>query len=152
MATPNTTFVSGAILTATQQNNLAWGQVGLATKTTDQTFTTRADMAGLTATFTAVANRVYEVTVFANLFAGSGSAADAGIYITDGTTDYAESIGSIPIGAQQTRTFTTQITGLTAGSKTIKVAAAAGAGITMYGTGIRASIASKMIIKDIGAA
>jgi hypothetical protein len=150
MATPNTTFVSGAILTATQQNNLAWGQVGTATKTSDQTFTSRTDMAGLTATFTAVANRVYQVTVFANMFSTGG--ADIGVYITDGTTDYAESIGTVPAGHQQTRTFTTQITGLTAGSKTIKVQAGASASSIMYGTGIRASIASKMIIADIGAA
>jgi hypothetical protein len=151
MATPNTTFVSGAILTATQQNNLAWGQVGTATKSTDQNVTTKADLAGLSVTFTAVANRVYEVSVTQNIFANVG-VSNADLFVTDGTTDFAESLGTIPLNHYETRTIVTAITGLTAGTKTIKVQAQATASTVFYGTGIRASIAGRMIIKDIGAA
>lgn len=151
MATPNTTFVSGAILTATQQNNLAWGSVGTALKSTDQTFTTRADMAGLSITFTAVANRIYQVTFVGNIFATAG--ADVTLYLTDGTTDFHESLGSILTTAPyETRSFVVSLTTLTAGTKTLKIAGAANTSTIMYGTGIRASIGAKMAVNDIGAA
>jgi len=151
MATPNTTFVSGAILTATQQNNLAWGQLGTGLKSTDQVFTTRADLAGLSVSFTAVVNRVYQVTFVSNLFCAAGS--DVTLYLTDGTTDFHESLGSIlATSPYQTRAFTVSISGLTAGTKTIKMAGASGSSCTMYGTTIRASIGAKMTVIDIGAA
>jgi hypothetical protein len=147
----NTTFVSGAILTASQMNNLPWGQVGLATKTTDQAVTTKDDLAGLSVTFTAVAGRVYEASLSINIFANTGLT-DASVFITDGTTDYMESLGSVALNQYQTRTLVVQITGLTAGSKTIKAQASSSVSAQFYGTGIRASIAGKMIVKDIGAA
>jgi len=150
MATPNTTFVSGAILTATQQNNLAWGTVGNATKSADQNVTTLADVSGLSVAFTAVASRVYLVTVMLNLYSAAG--ASCGVYLTDGTTTFQESIGTIAAGYQQTRSFSTYVTGLTAGSKTLKIQADASASTTIYGTSIRASLAAKMTVIDIGAA
>ena len=63
--TPNTDFVSGAILTAQQQNNFPRGVMALATSTTTYTLTTSAAIAtGMTVTFTAVANRNYRVTYY----------------------------------------------------------------------------------------
>lgn len=151
MATPNTTFTSGQILTATQQNNLAWGQVGTATKTTDQAVTTRADLAGLSVTFTAVANRVYEVSVQQNIFANTGIAG-ADLFVTDGTTDFFESLGTIPLNHYETRCIVVAITGLAAGTKTIKVQGASTTSAIFYGAAIRASIAGRITVKDIGAA
>ena len=146
----NTTFVSGAVLTAAQMNNLPWGQVGLATKTTDQNVTTKADLAGLSVTFTAVAGRVYEVSFTSTILANIAST-DVLVYITDGTTTYSESFGTVVLNAYQTRCVVVQVTGLTAGSKTIKVQGEAASSVIFYGTGIRASLAGKMIVKDIGA-
>jgi len=62
---PNTTFVSGAILTAAQQNAFGFGIVGRAVSSTDYTLTTSSVIAtGMTVTFTAIANRFYKVTYF----------------------------------------------------------------------------------------
>jgi hypothetical protein len=63
--TPNTDFSSGAILTAQQQNNFPRGIMAYAESSTNYTLTTSAAVAtGMTATFTAVANRYYKVTYF----------------------------------------------------------------------------------------
>jgi hypothetical protein len=60
---PNVTFVSGAVLTAAQQNAFGFGAVALATSTTNYALTTSTAIAtGMTATFTAIANRNYKVT------------------------------------------------------------------------------------------
>jgi len=60
---PNTTFVSGAILTAAQQNAFGFGAVALATSTTNYALTTSNVIAtGMTVTFTAIASRNYKVT------------------------------------------------------------------------------------------
>jgi len=62
---PNTTFVSGAILTAAQQNAFGFGNVALASSTASYTLTTSTVIAtGMTATFTAIANRNYKVTYY----------------------------------------------------------------------------------------
>ena len=151
MATNNTTFVSGSILTATQVNNLAWGHIATATKTTDQTFTALTDMAGLSITFTPVVNRIYEMSFTGNLQSSGGT--DCAVYLTDGTTNYYESLGSILASAPfQSRAFTVTVSGLTAVSKTFKIQAAAAGTAALYGTGARASIAARLVITDIGAA
>jgi hypothetical protein len=64
--TPNTTFVSGAILTAAQQNNFPRGlMTAVVTSSTAYTLTTSVAVAtGMTVTWTAVANRIYKVTYF----------------------------------------------------------------------------------------
>jgi hypothetical protein len=60
---PNTNFTSGQILTAQQQNNFPRGVMGYAISTANTSVTaTEADVTGMTATFTAVANRLYKAT------------------------------------------------------------------------------------------
>ena len=60
---PNTTFVSGAVLTAAQQNAFGFGACAMATSTTQYILTTSTAVAtGMTVTFTAIANRNYKVT------------------------------------------------------------------------------------------
>ena len=62
---PNTTFVSGAILTAAQQNAFGFGVVALASSTTNYTLTTSVVQAtGMTVTFTAIANRNYKMSYY----------------------------------------------------------------------------------------
>jgi len=60
---PNVDFVSGAILTASQQNKFGRGIVGIAQMSSNYTLTTSA-VALTSVTFTAVANRYYRVTYF----------------------------------------------------------------------------------------
>jgi hypothetical protein len=60
---PNTTFVSGAVLTAAQMNALPFGIVGLATVSSTYAPTSVAsDFASVT--FTAIANRYYKYSLF----------------------------------------------------------------------------------------
>ena len=60
---PNVDFVSGAILTAAQQNQFPRGIVALGTATANDTFT--AEEIEVTSTsFTAVANRYYKITYY----------------------------------------------------------------------------------------
>ena len=60
---PNTTFVSGAILTAAQMNALPWGIVAQASNTAANNSITSTETVQITAsTFTAVANRYYRIT------------------------------------------------------------------------------------------
>ena len=62
---PNTTFVAGAIYTASQANRLPFGVCASSSSTTDYTLTTTLTIAtGMTATFTAIANRLYKVTYY----------------------------------------------------------------------------------------
>jgi hypothetical protein len=59
---PNVDFVSGAILTASQQNAFGRGIVALGTKTaTDATVTTE-EIQITSSSFTAIANRYYKIT------------------------------------------------------------------------------------------
>ena len=60
---PNTDFSAGAIYTAQQANNFPRGVMGYAISTANMALTTSdADITGMTATFTAVANRLYRAT------------------------------------------------------------------------------------------
>jgi hypothetical protein len=60
---PNTTFVSGAVLTAAQMNALPFGIVAQASSTTSNNSITSTEAVTITAsTFTAIANRYYRIT------------------------------------------------------------------------------------------
>lgn len=62
---PNTDFTAGAILTASQQNRFPRGIVALTTATsTSATFTTTEVVTITGSSFTAVANRYYEITYY----------------------------------------------------------------------------------------
>jgi hypothetical protein len=73
--TVNTTFSSGAVLTAAQMNNLPWGYVGLQTLTTafatTATHTTFQDN-GMTLTITEVSGRQYKITARVNPYPSGG--------------------------------------------------------------------------------
>ena len=59
---PNVDFVSGAVLTATQQNQFPRGIVAIGTVTTAQGITSTEAVTVTSSAFTAVANRYYKVT------------------------------------------------------------------------------------------
>jgi len=60
---PNTTFTAGAIFTANQANAYPFGVCALASSSANYTLTTSAAIAtGMTATFTAITNRLYRIT------------------------------------------------------------------------------------------
>jgi hypothetical protein len=69
---PNTTFSSGAILTAAQMNALPFGIVAYSQSIVNETFT--VEEVTLSVTFTAIANRYYEITYFEpKVFTSAGS-------------------------------------------------------------------------------
>lgn len=61
MPNPNTDFSSGAVLTAAQQNRFPRGVMALTTSTSN--VIAFGVLAGLSTTFTAVANRLYKVSL-----------------------------------------------------------------------------------------
>jgi hypothetical protein len=147
----NTTFTSGAILTAAQMNNLPWGVVGYATKTTTQTaITTEADLSGLSITWTATAGRVYKFTAHINLTCALGG--DYTLFINDGSNNIIEAIGKSATSDRQSNNLEVYVTGITAGSKTYKLRFTAANDTTVFGSSTRASIASQFFIEDVGAA
>ena len=90
----NTTFTSGAVLTAQQMNNLPWGIVdataggtsgrGFVSRTTSQTLTTsEADITSMTVTWTAVTGRLYRLS-FSMRVVNGGTVQNAFIRISTG--------------------------------------------------------------------
>ena len=149
--TPNTDFTSGQILTAQQQNNFPRGVMGRAIATSSMSFNsaTPTDFTGLSATFTAVANRYYKVSF--NIGVMTGTAGNRlVINIQDGATILSQfyiectALGS-PIVGYYTGTFT-------AGSKTLKLVGYRETGanvISCYGA---ADSPQQFTIEDIGTA
>ncbi len=158
----NTTFVSGAILTAAQMNALPWGIVdataggtssrGFVNRTSgDITMTTtRADLTSLTVTFTPVTGRLYRAC-FGAYISNVGTAQTISIQITDGSNAIKQT-GQIVLGATQSGTMaiSTILTGLS-GSTTLKVR---GQCLTASGAVVAASAgnegAAVFSVEDIG--
>ena len=147
----NTTFTSGAILTAAQMNNLPWGIAGSSTLATTNNFTTIED-SGLTVTWTAVSSRQYKISFRA--VNEQSIAAQVFYYITDSANVELQRSQFTTTANDQQTTISSYalVTGLS-GSVTykVRVACTAGTGI-VYGTNTNAGIAARMLVEDIGAA
>jgi hypothetical protein len=89
--TPNTTFTSGAILTAAQMNRLPWGIVGYDQRTSNQTgiggVTDILDTGGgsLSVVWTATSSRYYRTTLYVPYGEQQVAASFPSILITDGS-------------------------------------------------------------------
>jgi hypothetical protein len=153
MATPNTTFVSGAVLTATQVNNLAWGMIDTKTLATTQSVgTTEVDLTGMSITWTAVANRIYKFSGTINITSTLGSVVNK-VFLNDGTSNIKEA--NLTINPNGFITFVWFVTGITAGSKTYKLRAVTDNNSTQptyTGTSTSAARASQFMLEDAGAA
>ena len=61
----NTTFTTGAVLTAAQMNNLPWGVAAKAQNTSDFTLSSSSQaIPNTTVTWTAVSTRLYKITAY----------------------------------------------------------------------------------------
>lgn len=131
MASPNTTFVAGNILTAAQMNNLPFGLIARISTTPAQTVTTVADMTGVSITWTPPSSsRVYLIIANLELFnQNSGSLAD--LQIADGSNVSKQTNSLyIPLAGTQTMVmFSVVETGLS-GSTTRKIRFGRGFGNT----------------------
>jgi hypothetical protein len=80
---PNDAFVAGQVLTAQECNNFPFGVVGLVERTTGSLTVTTAvgDLTGMSISFTALANRLYKLSV---LCTGQKLTAQGwtGVYVT----------------------------------------------------------------------
>ena len=145
---PNTTFVSGAVLTAAQMNAFGFGIENLAIVSSNYAPTsTPSDFASLT--FTAIANRYYKYSVFV-----PGADSDASRTLTISLTDSANV--AVNAAAQTLRgpglldiiSFTT-IRTETAGSLTRKIRMSTNAGNASM---CNATSIGYFLIEDIGPA
>ena len=119
---PNVDFVSGAILTAAQQNQFPRGIMAYSTISTVGLTTTLADI-GLSVTFTAVADRYYKYT-FYGYAANSTSACTMETYITDSSNNIKGSLNLYVAGSgQYSFQHLVYVSTETAGSVTRKVRA-----------------------------
>ena len=150
--TPNTTFVSGAILTAAQQNNFPRGIMGYAISTANSSCgTSSTDITGMSITFTAVANRLYRAT-----FSGFGQqSANSRLFLelTDGSnTVFNSSVVGITSAGANAYFLTTAsyLFTASAGSVTRKMRAAVDSG-TINFLGVPADGRTySFTIEDIG--
>ena len=134
----NTTFVSGAILTAAQMNALPWGIVdATAGGTSGRGFknssagnfsltSTLTDVTGMTVTFTPVTGRIYRATFSARAVNGNVAAQTVVTKITDGSNVVKNSTETFISGSNNAIVYISAIlTGLS-GSTTLKVRANVG--------------------------
>lgn len=144
----NTTFTS-SVLTSGQMNNLPFGIVGVATSTTSTlNISTVTDLAGLTLTFTAIANRQYMATLMVQPYGTAGNSGDT-FFNLDGTDRVTVRQGFAATNVIQTQMgqyfFTT-----TAGSHTLKLrmVKSTANNVNNYGD---ANFVSTLAIYDLGA-
>jgi len=150
---PNTTFTSGAILTAAQMNRLPWGIVGYAERTSTVTVNTgTSDITGCSITFTANATRYYRITGATLMNSNHGAANDIDFRIAvDGTAQrtFANTLFANPGPGDRMQFCVSYITTLTAGSRTIKLQGtfASGGSNTFDASSTNPSF---ILIEDIG--
>ena len=147
---PNTTFTSGQILTAAQQNAFGFSTMQLQTKTTsDSPITTIATQITLS-NFTAIANRNYKITYVEPVLFCSSGLGEATMTIKNGATTIAESIAAVStsVSGQGNQIF---ITTFTAGTVSLT------ASLTYGGVGVLTASRSAtrqafLLVEDIGPA
>jgi hypothetical protein len=127
------------------------GYVGLTTLAT--TFTTTSgsavDVTGLSVTFTAEAGRRYKISLFYTSV-NSGTNSNQ-IFIAKGATALAETFTPNIASTVGGQTFA--VDSPTAGSVTYKAQVCTSAGTaTIFGVSTRASIATRLLVEDIGLA
>jgi len=151
---PNTTFVSGAVLTAAQQNAFGFGVVAYQSATSNTTTTTEAVVITSTS-FTAIANRYYKITYVEPEIKSSVATTYLQVRIRKGTTTAGTVVGGAVV---MNSTFPPQfgsvtcvaITTLTAGAQQLCATAESGSGTA---TLVRSATAPAFIlVEDIGPA
>lgn len=132
--------------------NMPWGVVGYIKRTAGSYVATTsfADVTGISVSFTAVANRAYRVT-YSALVGKTTSGGTAEFQITDGAnTKQYEMFEQMALNDYTIVTISAVVTGLAAGSQTLKVRAKTSvATTTVFAT---TDYPSSFIVEDIGPA
>jgi hypothetical protein len=145
----NTTFSTGAVLTAAQMNNLPWGVAGYVKRTSGNftANTTTTDVTGLTVSWTAVSGRLYQVDFSVQTRKLGGTGFIEFIVANSANTVIYDFFDSVADNDYQSFSFSGVLTGLS-GAQTIKIRALTGAGTaTVYSS---SGNPSSLIVKDIG--
>jgi hypothetical protein len=149
--TPNTTFTSGQILTAQQQNNLPFGVMGYASRTAGNITltTTQTDLTGMSITFTAIAGRLYKCSWIATGQNTSGAVSWAAIYLMNGATQLEWNISTSQSLSYWTLSASFVVSGLSAGTQTLKLQGASQVtSNTLFAT--TGGLPLQFVIEDIG--
>jgi hypothetical protein len=148
----NTTFTTGAVLTAAQMNNLPWGVVGTAFRNAGDVTVTNAqtDITGMSVTFTAVAGRLYRASWSCSAKKETAAGWTQITFADSANILYGISIAYGVGGGFINLSGVSLISGLTAGSKTFKLR-----GIAENNTSTvlaNGNAPCQLIIEDMGAA
>ena len=149
--TPNTTFVSGNVLTANQMNRLPWGVMAYASATANQTgIAAAADVTGLSVTFTANSTRIYVTSVYIGYAEQLAAAAYPEVRIVDGSNvEKARATKYLTAGVGDGFWVRVVETGLS-GSVTRKARAQTSSGSLTITAG--ATYPNQILVEDIGEA
>ena len=159
--TSNSTFTSGQILTSTNMNNLPWGIVAATaggtsgsgyirnTTTAVAIGTAAADVSGMTISWTAVATRIYRVTVtLSDVVSGAGFTPLL-VEVTDATpTTKYQARFTMPAAQTNNITFSYVETGIS-GTILRKVRTTGVSNTGTFNTNAAAAL-SVFVIEDIG--
>lgn len=159
----NTTFTSGAILTAAQMNNLPWGIVAATAGGTSGSGYIRnttsgvsipiaaTDISGMTISWTAIATRIYKITVtLSDVVSGAGFSPLL-VEVTDATpTTKYQARFTMPAAQTNNITFSYVETGIS-GTILRKVRTTGVTNTGTFNTNAAAAL-STFVIEDIGAA
>lgn len=149
---PNTTFTSGAILTAAQMNALPFGTMQYSSKTTsDSPITTIATQITMPS-FTAIASRNYKITYFEPVIFCSSGSGEMVLTIKNTTASTTIATASAPVNVTVSGAGMVQyVTQFSAGAVVLS------GSLTYSGTGFGTSSRSStrtafMLVEDIGPA
>ena len=152
---PNVTFVSGAILTAAQQNAFGFGVVALATSTTASQGGiggTATDLTGMSVTWTAIASRYYKVTYHIYAYPTTTNACFS-VNLQQGATLKQISITNGGVTAVGTTCNGIYVSTFSAGSTTLKLTGATTAGsLGSFTFASAATLPWILCVEDIGPA
>lgn len=154
--TPATAVAGSTALTASfwntnvRDNSLALPRGYITQTTLATTFSTSSaayvDVTGLSVTFTAEANRRYEIILNYAIGAGAGVSQ---VVINDTSNDIAEGYASIASQVNTSTIFATVTPA--AGSRTYKARVLSNSGsISVYGISTRTSLACRLLVVDLG--
>jgi hypothetical protein len=151
---PNNTFTSGQILTASECNSFPFGVVGYTQSTTllQAGVTTEVDLTGMSVTFTAIANRYYKISAYMYAIPTVTNAVVA-VNIKQGATTLQQIFTNAGIAAAGATVTGYVVKTFTAGSTTLKLSGALAAGSTGTMTfNAGATLPVSILVEDMGPA
>ena len=149
---PNTTFTTGQVLTAAQQNRFGFGVVALSTVTSNTTVNT-TEATRTSVTWTAIANRYYKITWYEGTVVSGVNASLNNMYLRQ-TTTAGTIIGNSTLyiaSSEQEERICSVVTTFTAGSQTVfaRVLSNAGTNTTYTASATQPAF---LLVEDIGPA